>query len=261
MKKLSALLFAAFLGCMAPAADLPLLIAHRGASHAAPENTLAAFKLAWTEGADGIEGDFHLTADGEVVCLHDADTRRTAGTKRVVAASKWSELAALDVGSWKSPAFKGERIPRLADVLDALPPGKRFFLEIKAGPEIVGPIRRILEAKEADPARVTMISFDAGVIAACRKAMPAYAAHWISDLKDFNRADYDRMLAACGSQGLQFKAAAATDAAWFAALRARGLQLTSWTVDDPALARKMIGLGVNHITTNRPGPLRGELTE
>ena len=245
------------------AAELPLLVAHRGASHVAPENTLAAFKLAWEEGADGIEGDFYLSKDGEVVCIHDADTKRVAGTRLVVKESSWAELSKLDVGSWKDPKYAGERIPRLADVLDLLPPGKRFFLEIKDGPAIVGPIAKILAEKKADPARVTMISFNADVISACRKELPAYQAHLISDLKEFadpaKRRGYEEQLAACQSQGLQFKAASPVEGPWLAGLREKGLRLTSWTVDDPELAKKMISFGVHNITTNRPGPLRKEL--
>ena len=61
----------------------PFLVAHRGASHDAPENTLPAFELAWKQGADAIEGDFHLTKDGKIVCLHDYDTKRVSGTKLV----------------------------------------------------------------------------------------------------------------------------------------------------------------------------------
>jgi len=265
MKLLSALPFAAFLAAMASAADLPLLVAHRGASHAAPENTLSAFKLAWEEGADGIEGDFHLSSDGEVVCIHDFDTKRVAGKNLVVVETPWTELAKLDVGSWKSPAFAGEKLPRLGDVLDLLPPGKRFFLEIKAGPEIVGPIAKILAEKKADPARVVMISFNSDVIAACREKIPAYQAHLISDLKEFSdplkREGYDKQLETCGAQGLQFNAKAPVDPAWLSGLKDKGLLLTSWTVDDVTMARKMIGYGVQHITTNRPGPLRKELAE
>ena len=63
------------------------IVAHRGASHVAPENTIAAFRQAWREGADAIEGDFHLTKDGNIVCIHDADTKRTAGVSRSVANS------------------------------------------------------------------------------------------------------------------------------------------------------------------------------
>ena len=63
---------------------LPLIVAHRGASHDAPENTLAAFNLAWKQGADGIEGDFFLSQDGHLVCIHDKDTTRFTGKKLVV---------------------------------------------------------------------------------------------------------------------------------------------------------------------------------
>ena len=95
------------------------IIAHRGASFDAPENTLAAFRLAWDEGADGVEGDFMLTADGQIVCFHDVDTQRVAGTARSSSESTFAELASLDVGSWKGARWRGERIPSLADVLPA----------------------------------------------------------------------------------------------------------------------------------------------
>ncbi|MCW1914442.1 glycerophosphodiester phosphodiesterase [Luteolibacter sp. GHJ8] len=263
MKILSATACSVIFSVMATAADLPLLVAHRGASHAAPENTLSAFKLAWEEGADGIEGDFYLSSDGEVVCIHDKDTKRTAGTALVVAETPWKELSKLDVGSWKSPEYKGERIPLLAEVLDVLPAGKRFFLEVKCGPEIVPALKKILAEKKADPARVTIISFNADVISESRKELPAYQAHWITDLKDFadpaKRESYEKQLGKCGSQGLQFKAASPVEGPWLASIKSKGLLLTSWTVDDATLAKKMIGFGVNHITTNRPGPLRKEL--
>lgn len=263
MKSLSLLICTVLLQAMAHAADLPLIIAHRGASHAAPENTLASFRLAWEEGADGIEGDFYLSSDGEVVCIHDADTQRVAGTKLVITKTAWKVLAALDVGSWKSPAFKNERIPRLGEVLDILPSNKRFFIEIKDGPRIVAPIKRILEERHADPKQVVLISFNPKVIEACRKELPAYQAHWISNLKDFStkRDGYDATLTRCGAQGFQFDAKAPVDPAWLGQLRDKGVFLTAWTVDDPEIARKMISYGVNHITTNRPGPLRKELAE
>ncbi len=245
------------------ATDLPLLIAHRGASHAAPENTLSAFKLAWEEGADGIEGDFHLSSDGEVVCIHDFDTQRTAGRKLVISETPWSELSTLDVGSWKDPRYAGERVLLLGDVLGALPPGKKFFVEIKSGPETVEPIAKILAEKKADPARVVLISFHDEVIRACREKLPAYEAHWISSLKEFdqgsNAESYAKRLEATGANGFQFQATSPVTAEWLAALRARKLPLTSWTVNDAALALRMIGHGVSHITTDRPGPLRAEL--
>ena len=77
------------------------IVAHRGASHTAPENTLAAFHLAWKQGADAIEGDFRLTKDGHIVCVHDEDFKRTANLAKHVHTLSLAEVQRLDVGSWK----------------------------------------------------------------------------------------------------------------------------------------------------------------
>ena len=81
-------------------ANAQIITAHRGASYDAPENTISAFKLAWEQGADAFEGDFYLTADGKVICAHDKDAKRVAGSPLVMEKSTTEELRALDVGSW-----------------------------------------------------------------------------------------------------------------------------------------------------------------
>jgi glycerophosphoryl diester phosphodiesterase len=118
---------------MALTSKAQLIIAHRGASHDAPENTLASFKLAWEQKADGIEGDFYLTKDGKIVCIHDKTTKRTSGQKVEldVAASTLAELRKVDVGAWKDPKYAGEKMPTLEEVLAIVPAGKVFFIEIK----------------------------------------------------------------------------------------------------------------------------------
>jgi len=238
----------------------PLLIAHRGASGNAPENTLAAFRLAWEEGADGIEGDFQLTADEEVVCIHDPTTGRVAKKKLTVATSRYADLAKLDLGSWKNTDFSGERIPRLGDVLDVLKPGKWLFIEIKSGVATVEAIHRILDEKQADVSRIVLICFESDVIRACREALPGCQAHWISTLKGVNRpsraAAYAAQLDECGATGLQFDCRAPVGAAWLASLKR---PVASWTVNDVAVARKLAGMGVNFLTTNVPGALRQAL--
>ena len=103
------------------ASRLPIILGHRGASAEAPENTLAAFRLAVEQGADGVELDVWRCGSGEVVVHHDPDTARTGGVARLVSSTPWAELRRLDVGSWKGERFAGERIPLLAEVLDALP--------------------------------------------------------------------------------------------------------------------------------------------
>src|SRR5512147_1098251 len=114
----------------ARAGGRPLVLGHRGASAAAPENTLAAFRLAMEQGADGVELDVHRCATGEVVVIHDEDARRTAGADLRVAASPLAALRALDAGGWRGERFQGERIPLLAEVLEALP-GALVNVELK----------------------------------------------------------------------------------------------------------------------------------
>ncbi len=247
------------------AEPLPKIIAHRGASHDAPENTLAAFKLAWEQQADGIEGDFYLTPDNRVVCIHDKTTKRTAGTEVKVVETPYPELAKLDVGVWKDAKFRGERIPTLEEVLDAVPAGKYFFVEIKDGPRIVEPIAKILAEKKADPAKVVLISFDAEVVKACREKIPAHHFYLITSLKDFDKPGRPEAelaaLDACGGQGLLFKSTVPVTPEWFKAAKGNGRTMFCWNVDEPVLGKKMIALGVDFMGSNRPGFVRSELAK
>src|SRR3954470_13597201 len=97
------------------------LIAHRGESADAPENTMAAFLLAWERRVGAIELDVHLTRDGELIVSHDADTRRTTGTSKVIKDSTLDELRPLDAGRWKGPRWAGERMPTLGEALATIP--------------------------------------------------------------------------------------------------------------------------------------------
>src|ERR1700679_707344 len=87
------------------------IIGHRGASHDAPENTLASFRLAFTQQADAAETDVYLSKDGEIVVIHDANTRRVSGHSGKVVDQTLAELKKLDIGSWKGEQWSGERIP------------------------------------------------------------------------------------------------------------------------------------------------------
>lgn len=267
MKSLASLLFVALAPLTLSAEENPRFIAHRGASHAAPENTISAMQLAWKENADGIEGDFHLSSDGEVVCIHDADTLRTTGTKLIVKDTPWADLEKLDAGTWKSTSYKGEKIPRFADVLDQLPAGKIFYVEVKSGPATIAPIKAVLDSRKGkyDPAKVVIISFDPAVIEESRKLLPEHEAHLVASTKNYGQPGSDEQLNAIltqtGAHGFQFGYRPEVTGEWMAGLKNRGLKLTSWTVNDPAYAADLISKGIQFITTDRPGPLRKELTE
>ena len=107
----------------------PVIFAHRGASAHAPENTLASFKLATEQGADGIELDAKLTADGHVIVFHDATVDRTTGSHGRVKDLTLNEIRSLDAGSFFSAQFKGEKVPLLEEVFDVL--GKQTFINIE----------------------------------------------------------------------------------------------------------------------------------
>jgi glycerophosphoryl diester phosphodiesterase len=160
-----------------------MIIGHRGASCNAPENTLAAFRLAWEEGADGIEADFRVSGDGRIVCLHDASTGRTAEKDLDVASSLLAELRRLDAGRWQGPAWQGERIPTLAEVLACLPPGKRLFIELKSGPEIIAPLVQELTRSGAAQAQLRLLAFSAQLLAELKVQLPDYRSCWLTDCR------------------------------------------------------------------------------
>ena len=159
---------------VAPGAEgRPLVLGHRGASEDAPENTLAAFRLAVEQGADGVELDVWRCRSGEVVVVHDEDARRVAGSPLRVPDASLPELRALDVGTWKGPRFRGERIPRLLEVLEALP-GAVVNVELKSRGKdlrLAGAVAEDL-ARAGAQGRVIVSSFDFRLVSAFRLAAP-----------------------------------------------------------------------------------------
>ena len=109
----------------------PLIIAHRGASNLAPENTLASFRLAKELGADGFECDVQLTKDHKLVIAHDFFTDAHTGVKGDIYDMTFDELRQLDFGKWKSPEYEGEKIPTIEEVLDIGKDMKMMHIELK----------------------------------------------------------------------------------------------------------------------------------
>jgi glycerophosphoryl diester phosphodiesterase len=246
------------------------IVAHRGASADAPENTLAAFRLAWQQGADGIEGDYHLSAEGQIVCIHDADTQRVAGKKLVVKETNYADLKKLDVGAWKGAAWRGETIPTLEEVLATVPEGKKVFIELKTGPEIVGPLADVLKHASLNDDQIVIISLDAGVIAACKRRMPQIKCHWLTDYKQQDDGAWsptvDEVIATIRqskADGLGTEAQTkCVDDQFIQHLREAGIdEFHVWTVDDPETARYFQRLGAWGITTNCPAKLRMAIGE
>lgn len=274
----SPLLGAVFLGAVlgvaaqAPAKEAKRveIIAHRGASHDAPENTIAAFELAWEQGADGIEGDFYLTADGHIVCIHDRTTKRTTGGEvdLNVQQTTLAELRQLDVGRWKGEQFAGQRMPTLQEVLAVVKPGKKLYLETKSGPEIVEPMRRVIAKSPRRPEQIVVIAFNADTVAETRRLLPQLKVYWLTSYRHNEQTGVwtptlGQVLATLdqsNAHGLNTNANLnIVNEAFVAALREKGHEFHAWTINDGKLARRFRDLGVGSITTDRPGWLREQL--
>lgn len=243
------------------------IVAHRGASADAPENTLAAVRLAWEQAADAVEIDVHLAADGELMVIHDDDTLRVAGKPGKVAARTLAELRALDVGAWKGPQWTGEKIPTFDEVLAAVPEGKKLFVEAKCGAEAVGKIQESIRRLGGQPGQVVIIGFSLATMRAAKAAMPGNHVSWLVKMSRDQasgvwRPAIDELIAQAmgsGLDGLSINSTEAIGAALVARLRAAGMTLNVWTVDDPVTAKRLQMAGIDYLSTNRPGWIRGQL--
>jgi glycerophosphoryl diester phosphodiesterase len=247
-----------------------LIIGHRGASYDAPENTLAAFKLAIEQGADGFEGDYYLGATGEILCLHDKDTKRTTGRKLSVTKAPFDKLRTLDVGSWKDPKFRDERMPTFEECLKVVPPGRtKFFVELKSGPEIAKPLAKAIAKSSLSPDQFVIISFHDDAIAECKRQMPHIKAQWLCGFpKDEKNGKKRRTADEVAATLKRIKAdsfGAEANREFFNAdfvqrLKELGCnEFGVWTVDNAKVAKYYSDLGAWSITTNRPGWLREKL--
>ncbi len=247
--------------CSTPAQQ-PLIVAHRGASRDAPENTLAAFRLAWDQGADAIEGDFRLTRDNEIVCVHDEDTERVApGTNLVVADSTLAALRELDVGASAGEQFAGERIPTLAEVLAIVPPGKKIYLEVKCGPEIVPRLCETITQSALPPDQVVVIAFDEAVIRAFKAACAGSKTYWLCVFAK-DKAGHVvptletvlEILAQSNADGLDSEYHVPVSIV--TGVREQGYEWHVWTVNDLEAARQLRDRGAQSITTDVPGLMK-----
>ena len=233
-----------------------MIIAHRGISFDLPENSLPAFNASWDKGVDGIEGDFHLTKDGAIVCIHDDDTQRVCNQKLIVKDSTLEELKQLNL-SHKISNNSKVKIPTLAEVLNVLPSGKKIFIEIKCGIEIIRPLIKELSQSEIHAEQAVIISFDERVIKTFKSAAPNYKAYWLYAYEpnyDLNKIlDVLNDIKADGLSSDNENSKTLIDRIMDA-----GFEYHSWTIDDIDIANKLISWRVQSITTDNPGQIQNE---
>jgi glycerophosphoryl diester phosphodiesterase len=242
------------------------IIGHRGASFDAPENTLSSFKLGYQQKADADELDIYLTKDGQIVVMHDGTTARTSGVTNKLATTTFADLRRLDVGQWGKWQGKGfsEKIPLLSEVLALIPEGRKLFIEIKCGPEVLPELDRVLQRAGTKPEQTVLIGFGYDTMQQAKAAFPRLQVLWLagadSKSKKYPAVEtLTQKAKAANLDGLDLESGFPIDSAFVKSVHDAGLKLYTWTVDDPELARKEVAAGVEGITTNRPGWLREQL--
>ncbi|MEU7469837.1 glycerophosphodiester phosphodiesterase family protein [Streptomyces sp. NPDC044984] len=251
----------------------PLVIAHRGASAYAPENTLAAVDKAAELGVDWVENDVQRTRDGELVVLHDDSLRRTTDVEEVFPGrAPWkvkdftaAEIARLDAGSWFGSAYAGARVPTLEQFLHRVERHhQKLLLEIKNPQLYPGMERQILKVLGNEGwldrphvrNRLIVQSFSADSVRTVHDLRPAVRTGFlgtppVSDLPAY--ADFtDQINPSHGSLSAGYVSAVHA----LKGAHGKPLEVCTWTVNDAAAARRVAGFGVDGIITDTPDVVR-----
>ena len=242
----------------------PLVIAHRGSSAHAPENTLAAFQLAAVQGADAIELDVDLTRDGQAIVMHDATLDRTTDGKGAVHELMLEEIRRVDAGAWKGATFKGERVPLLDEVFAAV--GQRVLINV----EVKGMSLRStgIEAKVAALVqqhhlfeRVIISSFNPFALRRIKHMEPrlACALIYAPDLPIYLRHTWLAPL--IPQLDARHPHHSQVSRRLVERWHARGQRVNVWTVNEAAILHAMTRAGVDGIIGDDPVLLRKTLNE
>lgn len=233
------------------------VVAHRGASGTHPENTAAAFAEAVRLQTEMIEFDVHLTADGQLIVIHDSTVDRTSDGSGAVAEMTLAELKELDAGSWFAPAFAGERFLTLGETLDLMPRTMRLNVHVKAD----GAVRKQLVPMVVDELTrrqlldTAFIASDQDSLRVARGREPRLA---ICNLSVNPVEEYVERSAAIGCRILQ-PGHAITTPELVSAAHARGMEVNPFYADTEDEMRRLVACGVDGILTNQPERLQALL--
>lgn len=237
----------------------PLIVAHRGESFDAPENTLEAINLAWQRGDKAVEIDIQLTADNKIVVIHDYDTQRVSGNKKVISSSTLHQIQSVNAGFFKDN-FKGKaQIPTLQEVLLTIPVSGKIIIEIKSDNRIVPVLKHELIKSKLLDEQIEIIAFNIKVLALAKKMMPQYKMLWLLSLDyalpwwilPVRTSNIIRKVNKFNLDGVNVWAGKLLTRKFIAKFANVGLSVYTWTVNDVETANKLVSYGVDAITTDR----------
>jgi glycerophosphoryl diester phosphodiesterase len=231
------------------------IIAHRGASKAAPENTLAAVKQAIEEGTDWVEIDVQETADGEVVVFHDSDFMKVAGTNLKIWDATLEDLRDIDIGSWFGPEFKDQRVPTLGQVLDECKGKAGVNIELKYYGHDEKLEQRVAEIVEAHDMveHVVIMSLKPGAVSKMKSLRPDWTVGLLMSVSagNLNKIEADFLAVNASFVDRRFVSSA----------HSAGKDVAVWTVNDGLTMSAMISRGVDGLITDKPALARSVLAQ
>ncbi|UOD35159.1 hypothetical protein DSN97_02130 [Deferribacteraceae bacterium V6Fe1] len=234
------------------------IIAHRGASFYAPENTMSAFKLAMEYGVDGIEMDVHVTKDGKIVVIHDDTTGRTGTQNLEIKTNDLETLKKVDVGSWFDTKYQGEQIPILDNLIKEVPSKFELYIEIKSEPDTVPIYYDFFSDHKELKNRAVIFGFNYNVMTKIKKLLPDFTVLWIVEYGynvPISSKMYDDVygkITDANLNGISTHADLTHCSNMEKAIKKHDWIWNVWTVDNPHLAKQLMNLGVATLTTNRP---------
>ncbi|MFF3084083.1 glycerophosphodiester phosphodiesterase [Streptomyces nojiriensis] len=239
------------------------VVAHRGASHEHPEHTLAAYRQAIADGADALECDVRLTADHKLVCVHDRRVERTSDGRGVVSEMTYAQLSALDFGGWKGGEHRGAQVLLFEDLLkEALAAGRPVGLAVetkhptRAGGRLEAELVRVLKDHGLADGRaglVEVMSFSRNALIRLNRLAPGLPAVYLIERR---LRPLRPPFAGHAGPGIDL---VRKDPGLVARLKAKGLSVRVWTVDEPQDVELCLRLGVDTIITNQPRQVREQL--
>lgn len=236
------------------------IIAHRGESRDAPENTLSAINLAWQRGADGVEIDVHLTRDNQIAVIHNSRTKIISGKSFPIKSRTLEKLKGVNVGRKVGKKWNYERIPTLDEVLITVPTDKYFFIEIKCGAEIIPHLKQVLSHTRLLTNQIKIIGFGLEKMAEIKKHFAEYEVFLnrrISLAKVISSKTYwDNLISKLKQSsldGVNLSYTKSLNMKMVEKFHLNSLKVFIWTVNNPRKALRLISLGVDGFMSDRAG--------
>jgi glycerophosphoryl diester phosphodiesterase len=243
------------------------IIAHRGASFDAPENTLPAIQLAWKQKIKRVEIDVHLTKENRIVAIHDANTSKISVKNYSIKEENLDTLQSIDIGSWKDLKWANTTIASLEEILKTLPKDGILVIEIKSDMSIVPVLAKAL--KHVPHNQLEFISFHYEILASIKSQLPLSKALWLLDL-DYTKVtkseilpltEYISKATSANFDGLNLWAGLIANEKYIQEIKKHQLLVYIWTINEPKKALRFLHYGADAITTDRPLWMQQQLAQ